>query len=143
MKTSLDAVFVFWFSGLLGGGWAQNDQKWRDILSVSLPTESYFTWLWFLVHMCKMISSAIFFRFSKFWFFKWKFWGVPYLLHICVIFEFHLNDIPTFFLISVYHLFIFCFIQSVIFKNRKMFSIKICLICWRMFNFSKNLTFGK
>ena len=104
--TSPDAFFIFskcWLSGLLGGGWgdggrkgqkmAQNDQK---NLSHSISQELYLIWLWFLVHMCKMmISPAIFFIFSKVWFFgffkvhQWmarKFRGVPHLLHMCVIF---------------------------------------------------------
>ena len=46
---------------------AQNDNKF--CLSHSMSQELYIMWLWFLVHMCKMmISAANFFHFSKFWF---------------------------------------------------------------------------
>ena len=47
---------------------AQNDKKFR--LSHSISQELYLIWLWFLAHLYKiMISPAIFFIFSKFWFF--------------------------------------------------------------------------
>ena len=47
---------------------AQNDNK--LCLSDSLSQELYLIWLWFLIHLCKMmISPASFFIFSKFWFF--------------------------------------------------------------------------
>ena len=56
----------FWFSGSLGGEgmvkgqkMAQNDKQF--CLSHSVSQELYIMWLWFLVHMCKMmISPAIF-----------------------------------------------------------------------------------
>ena len=63
-----------------------------------ISQELYIIWLWFLVHMCKMmISPAIFFlQFFKILIFrgfqsllinaKRKFWGVPHLLQIFVIF---------------------------------------------------------
>ena len=74
MMTSQDAFFIFskfWFSGLLeegggGGGGvkgpkkAQNDKK---FLSHSVSQELYLICLWFLIHMCKMISPAMFFSF--------------------------------------------------------------------------------
>ena len=45
---------------------AQNDQKFH--LSQSAFQEPDRIWLWFLVHMCKMIiSPASLFSFSKFW----------------------------------------------------------------------------
>ena len=59
--------FKFWLSGLLGERglnvqkMAQNNKK---ICLTSLLT----SWLWFLVHICKMISPAIFFIFFKVWF---------------------------------------------------------------------------
>ena len=47
---------------------AQNNKKY--CLPHSISQELYLIWLWFLVHLCKMmISPAIFFIFSKFWFF--------------------------------------------------------------------------
>ena len=104
IMTSLDAFFIFskfWFSGLFKEmeGWAIS-QKWSKMtvsLCISGSQELYFIWLWFLVHIYKMmISPVIFFIFSKFWFFwvfqsssvnaKRKFWGVPHLLHMCLIF---------------------------------------------------------
>ena len=46
------------------------------------------------------------------------------------------------FLILAFHLFIFCFIQSLIFTDTKMFSIKICLFFSRISNFlSKKFKF--
>ena len=72
MMTSPDAFFIFSkfrFSGLLvgvgkGQKMAQNDKK---NLSHSVSQKLYLTWLWFLVHMCKMmISPAIFFFFFHF-----------------------------------------------------------------------------
>ena len=73
------AFFIFskfCLSGLLGGGGvkrAKNGPKWQKILSHSVSQELHLIWLWFLVHMCKMmISPAICFIFSKIWFF-WVF----------------------------------------------------------------------
>ena len=74
--------------------------KWPKMtkkLSQSISQELYLIWLWFLVHMCKMmISPAIFFHFFKILIFqvfqsssinaKVKFWGVPHLLHMCMTF---------------------------------------------------------
>ena len=104
--TSPDAFFIFWkfwFSGLLGRECkrAKNGPKWQIILSHSLSQELYLIWLWFLVHMCKMmISPAIFFRFFKILIFRFfqtssvnakrKFWGMPHLRHMCVIFFLYL-----------------------------------------------------
>ena len=51
---------------------AQNDKKF--CLSHSLSQEPYIIWLWFLVHMCKMmISAANFFILQNFYF--WSFLG--------------------------------------------------------------------
>ena len=48
---------------------AQNDKKF--CLSHSISQELYLIWLWFLAHWYKiMVSPAIFFIFSKFWFFR-------------------------------------------------------------------------
>ena len=48
---------------------AQNDKN--LCLSHFISQEAYIIWLWFLLHICKMmISSAIFFIFSKFCFFS-------------------------------------------------------------------------
>ena len=45
----------------------QNDKK--LFLLYSMSQEADIIWLWFLVHMCKMMSSPdAFFIFSKFWF---------------------------------------------------------------------------
>ena len=62
-----------------------------------ISQELYIIWLWFLVHMCKMmISPAIFFHFFKILIFrvfqsssinaKQKFWGMHHLLRMCRIF---------------------------------------------------------
>ena len=78
--TSYDRVFLlhrferiflkFWFCGLLGAEWvkkAKNGPKWQKILSHFVSQELYLIWLWFLVHVCKiMIHPASFFIFSKF-----------------------------------------------------------------------------
>ena len=75
----------------------KNGPNWQKILSHSISQKLYLMWLWFLVHMCKMmISWAIFFQFFKILIFqvfqsssinaKRKFWGVPHLLHISMIF---------------------------------------------------------
>ena len=62
-------ILIFWVvSGVKGQNMAQNDKKFCLLHSVC--QESYHLWLWFLEHMCKMISPAIFFIFSKFWFFR-------------------------------------------------------------------------
>ena len=54
----------FDFSGFFGGR-AKNSLKWQKILSVALHiSEPYIIWLSFLVHICKMISSGIFFKFD-------------------------------------------------------------------------------
>ena len=62
-------ILILWVvRWVKGQKMAQNDKKF--CLSHSKSQESYLIWLWFFVHMCKMmISSAIFFIFSKFWFF--------------------------------------------------------------------------
>ena len=73
-------------------------------LSHSVSQELYLIWLWFLVHMCKMmISPAIFFHFFKILIFqvfqsssinaKMKFWGVPHLPHMCVIYTYFICHI--------------------------------------------------
>ena len=93
---------------LKGQKMTQNDKKF--CLSHSVSQEPYII-LWFLVYMCKMlISSGVFFNFKNLIFqvvrkFYWststvfliyfssssinakkKFWGVPHLFHMCVIF---------------------------------------------------------
>ena len=81
MMTSPDVFFFlkkkFWFCGLLGGKGgggegvkkAKNSPKWQKILSHFVSQELYLIWLWFLVHMGKMmISPANFIIFSKIWF---------------------------------------------------------------------------
>ena len=87
----------------VGGGAkrAKNGPKWEEKeLSHSISQELYLIWLWLLVNICKMmISPAIFFHFFKILIFqvfqsssvnaKRKFWGVPHLLHMCVIFIIH------------------------------------------------------
>ena len=66
-------------------------------LSHSVSQELYLIWLWFLVHMCKiMIYPTILFQFFKILIFRFfqsssinakrKFWGVSNLLQTCVIF---------------------------------------------------------
>ena len=73
MMTSPDAFFIFskfWFARLLGGERAKIGPKWQKILCHSVCQEWYPMWFWFLMHMCKMISPAIFFIFSKFWFLR-------------------------------------------------------------------------
>ena len=90
-------ILIFWVvRRVKGQKMAENDIK---NLSHSMSQELYFIWLWFLVHMCKvMISPAFFFPFfflfqnSDFSGFskfinnaKRKFWGVPHLLHTCEI----------------------------------------------------------
>ena len=49
-------------------------QKWpkitKNCVSHSISQEAYIIWLWFLVHMCKMMASPdTIFIFVKFWFF--------------------------------------------------------------------------
>ena len=71
----ISRCFVYFFKILIflvGRGvklqeMAQNDKKF--CLSHSVSQELYLIWLWFLVHLCKMmIFPAIFFIFLKFWF---------------------------------------------------------------------------
>ena len=59
-------ILIFWVvRGLKGQKMAQNDKKF--CLSHSISQEPYIIWLWFLVHMCKMmISPANFFIFQNF-----------------------------------------------------------------------------
>ena len=60
---------IFWVvSGVKGQKMVQN--KKRICLSPCISPESYITWFSFMAHMCKMIiSTDIFFIFSKFWFY--------------------------------------------------------------------------
>ena len=82
-----DFFFIFskfWFSGLLGPKWAEilshishGFHLWYscvgdNILSDSASQKLYVIWLWLLVHMCKKMISAMFFIFSKFWFYSWR-----------------------------------------------------------------------
>ena len=73
-------------------------------LSHSVSQELYLIWLWFLVHMCKMmISPAIFFCSFKILIFRFfqtspvnakrKFWGVPHLRHMCDFFSVSLSNL--------------------------------------------------
>ena len=66
-------ILIFWVAmGLKGQKMAQNDKKF--CLSHSVSQEPYFIWLWFWVHICKMmISPANFFIFQSFNF--WGFYG--------------------------------------------------------------------
>ena len=69
MMTSPDAFFIFSKFWCNLPERVKNGSKWQK-MSHSVFLEPYLIWLWFLVHMCKMIvSPAIFFIFSKFWFF--------------------------------------------------------------------------
>ena len=82
MMTSTEACYIFskfWLSLLLGRGggsavkgqkMAQNDKNFCQSYLVS--QEWYLIWLWFLVHICKIISPAIFSIFSKFWFWVFR-----------------------------------------------------------------------
>ena len=58
-------ILIFWVvRRVKGQKMAENDIK---NLSHSMSQELYFIWLWFLVHMCKvMISPAFFFPFFSF-----------------------------------------------------------------------------
>ena len=76
MMTSPDFFFhffkilIFWIvRGIKGQKWPKMTKN--DVhLSMYTPQELYVIWLWFLVHMCKiMISPTSFYIFSKFWFF--------------------------------------------------------------------------
>ena len=50
---------------------AKNGPKWQKNLSNSISQKLYLIWLWFLVHIFKMlISLADFFIFWKVWFFR-------------------------------------------------------------------------
>ena len=87
----------FWFSGLLRGGRLPLARKWQKILSVSLSISgtgphmivvfgTHVKW-WYLQHF------FLFFKILIFWVFQRssldaqrKFWGVPHLLYMCVIF---------------------------------------------------------
>ena len=77
----LQALFsLFWnfyFLGKLGGKWAKSSPKWKITiihLSHAISQEQYSVWLWFLIHLCKMIiAPGIFFHFFKiliFWVFR-------------------------------------------------------------------------
>ena len=58
----------FGFVGCQEGGVkkAKNGPKWQKVLSHFVSQELYLIWLWFLVHMCKiMIHPPSFFIFSK------------------------------------------------------------------------------
>ena len=51
--------FKFCFFGILRGKRAKNSPKWQIILSVVLDiSETCIMWLSFMLHMCKMITSA-------------------------------------------------------------------------------------
>ena len=70
--TSPDAFFtffkilVFWVVRREEGVKGKNGPKWQKNLSHWVSQELYHIWLWFLVHMCKMmIYLAIFFHFLK------------------------------------------------------------------------------
>ena len=85
------------------GGTAKNGPKWqKNFVSLYISGTIYLIWLWFSVHMFKMISPAFFFfSFFKILIFrvfqsspinaKRKFWGVPHLLHMCIILSFNLT----------------------------------------------------
>ena len=71
-KTSPAALFIFsefWFSGLSEGegGWKGKKRPKMTKNIVSISQELCLIWLWFFVHMCKMmVSPAVFFIFSIF-----------------------------------------------------------------------------
>ena len=76
----LQVVFSFFqnfdFLGCYGGKKAKNALKWQKILSHSVSQQSYIIWLWFLVHMCKMVISPAFSFFFFCHFFKILFFQV-------------------------------------------------------------------
>ena len=96
-------ILVFWV--VMGGvsKWQKMTQNNKRNLSHSVSQEQYLIWLWFLIHMCKMMISPVFFFFFIFQNFnfsgfskssinaKRKFWGSPHLLHTCVIFCYDCN----------------------------------------------------
>ena len=48
----------------------KNGPEWQKVMSHFISQELYLIWLWFLVHICKMvISPTNFFIFSEVWFF--------------------------------------------------------------------------
>ena len=61
-------ILIFWVvRGVKGQKEVQNDKK--SCPSHSISQEPYIIWPLFMVHICKMIiSSNVFFIFSKFWF---------------------------------------------------------------------------
>ena len=90
-------ILIFWV--VMGGSKSvKKGPKWQKILSHSVSRKLYLIWLWLLVHMCKMMISPEFYFFKILIFrvfrsssinAKRKFWGVPHLLHMCVLFYFH------------------------------------------------------
>ena len=63
-------MLIFWVAiGVKGQKMTQHEKKF--CLLYSIYQEPYIIWLSFVVHMFKMIISlVVFFRFSKFWFFR-------------------------------------------------------------------------
>ena len=59
-------ILIFGINGAKKG---KKGSKWQLCLSHSMSQEAYIIWSWFLVHMCKMMTSAdAFVIFPKFWF---------------------------------------------------------------------------
>ena len=102
MMTSSGTFFIFlkfWSKIFWSKKMIQND---KTNLSHSVSQELFLRWVWFLVHMCKMMISPVtylfiyFFHFFKILIFqvfqsssinvKRKSWGFPHLLLMCVIF---------------------------------------------------------
>ena len=87
IMTSPDLCFIFlkfWFCGLLRRERvkkAKNGPKWQKILSHFISQELYRIWLWFLVNMCKIMTSPA----NLFIFLKSDFFGFSKFINKCQI----------------------------------------------------------
>ena len=71
-------IFIFWVIKRIGQKMVQNEKK--LCLSRYISQEPYIKWFSFVVCKCKtIISSGVFFIFSKFWFFRFPL-CLPYLI---------------------------------------------------------------
>ena len=62
-------ILILWVvKGVKGQKLVQSKKKF--CLSCSISQEPYIIWFLFMVHMCKMMCTGIFFSFSKFWSFQ-------------------------------------------------------------------------